>query len=209
MKIWQVAAVIVSTFSVACGSSGTGSAQGGEHAAAIANPTDSGATSSKPAPGSTAPGGAATGSAAAGSTTPGSAATGSAGTGTAASGAADASDPNTATITMGTFTVGAGQEIFMCQDFNNPFGGVDVAIGTSASDMTAGSHHLHVFYGADNPPSPTVTACANPFEFRSLLYGAQQPHYSWTYPAGMAAKLQGSLGLRLQAHYINTTSSDY
>jgi hypothetical protein len=21
--------------------------------------------------------------------------------------------------------------------------------------MTLGSHHLHVFYGADNPPSPT------------------------------------------------------
>jgi hypothetical protein len=110
---------------------------------------------------------------------------------------------------MGTFTVAAGAEIFMCQDFNNPFGGVDVAIGQSESDMTPGSHHLHVFYGADNPPSPTVTACANPFEFRSLLHGAQQPHYVVAYPAGMAAKLQGSLGLRLQAHYINTTASDF
>jgi hypothetical protein len=184
MKIWQVTAVIGSTFSLACGSSGTGSNPGGEHGAASATPSDSGATSSKPA-------------------------TGSAATGSAATGAADASDPNTATITMGTFNVPAGQEIFMCQDFDNPFGGVDVAIGTSASDMTSGSHHLHVFYGADNPPSPTVTVCANPFEFRSLLYGAQQPHYSWTYPAGMAAKLQGSLGLRLQAHYVNTTSSDF
>lgn len=219
MKIWQVAAVIGSTFSVACGSSGTGSAQGGEHAAASATPGDSGATSSKPATGSAATGNAATGggttgSAATGGAATGSAATGSAGaggaaTGGAGAGAADANDPNTATITMGTFMVPAGQEIFMCQDFNNPFGGVDVAIGTSESDMTAGSHHLHVFYGADNPPSPTVTACANPFEFRSLLYGAQQPHYGWTYPAGMAAKLKGSLGLRLQAHYVNTTSSDF
>src|SRR5580658_2504727 len=80
MKIWQVTAVIGSTFSLACGSSGTGSNPGGEHGAASATPSDSGATSSKPA-------------------------TGSAATGSAATGAADAGDPNTATITMGTFNV--------------------------------------------------------------------------------------------------------
>ena len=64
---------------------------------------------------------------------------------------------------MGSFEVPANKEVFMCQDFDNPFGGVDVAIGQSESDMTTGSHHLHVFYGADNPPSTTVAACANPF----------------------------------------------
>ena len=82
----------------------------------------------------------------------------------------------------------------MCQDFDNPFEGVDVAIGQSESDMTAGSHHLHVFYGEDNPPSPTVSACENPFEFRSLLHVAGQPHLVTQYPAGMAAKLKGSGG---------------
>jgi hypothetical protein len=121
---------------------------------------------------------------------------------------AAASDPNTVTITMGTFTVAPDQEVFMCQDYDNPFGGVDVAIGQSESDMTPGSHHLHVFYGEDNPPSRTVTACANPFEFRSLLHVAGQPHFVTQYPAGMAAKLKGTVGLRLQSHYLNTTSSN-
>jgi hypothetical protein len=97
----------------------------------------------------------------------------------------------------------------MCQDFDNPFGGVDVAIGQSESDMTTGSHHLHVFYGADNPPSTTVAACANPFEFRSLLHVAGQPHLVTTYPAGMAAKLKGTTGLRLQAHYLNAGTTPF
>ena len=130
-------------------------------------------------------------------------------TGGAGSVDAAANDPNTVTITMGSFSVPPNQEVFMCQDFDNPFGGVDVAVGKSESDMTPGSHHLHVFYGEDSPASPTVSACANPFEFRSLLHVAGQPHLVTQYPAGMAAKLKGSVGLRLQAHYLNTTSSAY
>jgi hypothetical protein len=74
--------------------------------------------------------------------------------------------------------------------------------------MTVGSHHLHVFLGADTPPSKTVAPCANPLEFRSLLYAAGQPQFSTQYPAGMASKLKGSLGLRLQAHYLNTGTGD-
>jgi len=116
-------------------------------------------------------------------------------------------DPNTVTLTMGTFTVPPNDEVFMCQDFDNPFGGVDAAIGTSEADMTAGSHHLHVFYGEDSPPSRTVAACANPYEFCSLLFAAGQPMLVSQYPAGMAAKLQGTLGLRLQSHYVNTSAS--
>ena len=108
---------------------------------------------------------------------------------------------------MDAFDVPAGQEIFMCQDFDNPFGGVDVAIGRSQSDMSAGSHHLHVFYGADNPPSPSATTCQNPFEFRSLLHGSGQPHLVIQYPTATAAKLKGSLGLRFQSHYLNAGSS--
>jgi hypothetical protein len=118
-----------------------------------------------------------------------------------------ASDPNTVTIQMTQFAVQAGQETFMCQDYDNPFGGMDVAIGRSESDMTAGSHHLHVFYGADSPPNTTAQECADPFEFRSVLHIAGQPMYVTQYPAGMAAKLKGSLGLRLQVHYINAGAS--
>src|ERR1019366_3826969 len=68
---------------------------------------------------------------------------------------------------------------------------------------------LHVLYGEDSPASKTVSVCQNPFEFRSLLHVAGQPHLVTQYPAGMAAKLKGSVGLRLQAHYLNTASADY
>jgi hypothetical protein len=95
----------------------------------------------------------------------------------------------------------------MCQDYDNPFGGVDAAIGRSESDMTPGSHHLHVFYGADSPPNMTAQACANPFEFRSVLHIAGTPTLVTQYPAGMAAKLKGTLGLRLQVHYLNPGST--
>jgi hypothetical protein len=122
-------------------------------------------------------------------------------------GAPPPNDPNTVTLTMGDFSVGPGQEIFMCQDFQNPFGGQDVAIARSQSDMTPGSHHLHVFYGADTPPSNTIQPCANPYEFRSLLHVGGLPTVVTQYPAGMAAKLKGSLGLRFQVHYLNATAN--
>ncbi len=134
---------------------------------------------------------------------------GASGSGGASGGAGSAPvipDPNVASLSLDPFTVQPGQEVIMCQDFDNPFGGQDVAIVHTESDMTPGSHHLHVFYGADSPPSKTIAPCANPLEFRSLLHIAVAPHYEITYPAGMAARLRGSLGLRLQSHYINTTT---
>jgi hypothetical protein len=170
----------------------------------------SGSSRSSSSAGSSSPSGA--GSAAASSGSPsgssgGSTSASDAGTEGGASAEAAAPDPNTVTIPMDAFDVPAGQEIFMCQDFDNPFGGVDVAIGRSQSDMSAGSHHLHVFYGADNPPSPSATTCQNPFEFRSLLHGSGQPHLVIQYPTATAAKLKGSLGLRFQSHYLNAGSS--
>jgi hypothetical protein len=114
-------------------------------------------------------------------------------------------DPDTVTVTMAEFTVAPGKEVFMCQDFTNPFGGVDVAIGRSESDMTKGSHHLHVYYGANVPPDQTVVPCQDPFEFRPMIHLATIPTFVSEYPAGTAAKLKGATGLRMQVHYLNTT----
>jgi len=220
MKPWRVVALAAPALGVSCGTaSGPGSAPfnpgnpgssqstGGSGASNATGSSSSGGGSSNG--GNAAPGNGAPGSVSA-SAEAGAGGAPAGGGGTVVTGSADAAaanDPNTVTITMGTFTVPPNQEVFMCQDFDNPFGGVDVAIGKSESDMTAGSHHLHVFYGADNPPSRTVTACANPFEFRSLLHGSGQQHFEVQYPAGMAAKLKGTLGLRLQSHYLNTGST--
>src|SRR5215831_18632495 len=120
-----------------------------------------------------------------------------------AGGMMPAVDPNTVAIQMDAFTVGPGEEVFMCQDFDNPFGGVDTAVGRTESNMTVGSHHLHVFYGVDGT-SRTVAACPDPNEFRPLIHLATIPNLVTAYPPGMAAKLKGSVGLRMQVHYVNS-----
>ena len=51
----------------------------------------------------------------------------------------------TATLTLAPFTIDPGAEVFMCQNFDNPFGGVDTAVNRIVTDMTKGSHHLHVY----------------------------------------------------------------
>jgi len=111
----------------------------------------------------------------------------------------------TVQINMTPFTINPGSEVFMCQNYDNPFGGKDVAIQRSESNMTPGSHHLHLFYGATDA-TRTVASCSG-FEFHPLLHGAQTPNAVSQYPAGMAAKLNGATGVRLQVHYLNSTSN--
>jgi hypothetical protein len=211
MKTWQILTVLASATGISCSQAATTAPSGpSTPAAGVSNAATSGnnaagassGSTQVASSGSTSTGGGgptSSGSPVAGTNPSGATSSGSASSGSAASAdAAVANDPNTVTLAMGDFVVPAGQEVFMCQDFDNPFNGVDVAIGQSESDMTEGSHHLHVFYGADSPPARTVTPCQNPFEFRSLLHVAGSPHLVTQYPPGMAAKLQGSLGLRLQ-----------
>ncbi len=120
------------------------------------------------------------------------------------SGGTSIEDPNTVTVKMDDFTVLPGEEVFMCQDFDNPFGGMDVAIGRSESNMTPGSHHLHVYYGANSPPTRTIARCPDPFEFRPMIHLATIPNFVSAYPPKMAATLKGTTGLRMQVHYLNT-----
>jgi hypothetical protein len=124
--------------------------------------------------------------------------------GTGGSGGTSVGDPNTISVKMDEFTVAPGQEVFMCQDFDNPFGGMDVGIGRSESNMTPGSHHLHVYYGANSPATRTVAPCADPFEFRPMIHLATIPNFVSAYPPKMAAVLKGTTGLRMQVHYLNT-----
>ena len=219
MKPWRVVALAAAGLGLSCGTTasgpgtpynpGPGQNPSGSGAGGATGPSSSGGAAGGSGATATSSGNAAGGTGSAGPSGAGTAAAGTGAMGGAGSVDAAVNDLNTVTITMGSFSVPPNQEVFMCQDFDNPFGGVDAAIGTSESDMTVGSHHLHVFYGEDSPPSTTVAACANPFEFRSLLHVAGQPHLVTQYPAGMAAKLKGSVGLRFQAHYLNTTSTAY
>jgi hypothetical protein len=105
---------------------------------------------------------------------------------------------------MQSFQVQPGDEVYMCQNYDNPFGGQDAAVQQVVTDMSSGSHHMHIFYGTTST-NRALESCSG-LEFHPLLHAAGQPHAETTYPAGMAAKVQGATGLRLQVHYLNTTN---
>jgi hypothetical protein len=115
------------------------------------------------------------------------------------------SDGSTITLTMSPFVVPAGGEVYRCQNFANPFGG-DGAFDAIESHMTAGSHHLAVFYRdalADGP----VEECSG-LEFSAGPFATQLRDDRVQYPKGIAAVLNAGQGIRLNAHYVNTTSQD-
>lgn len=118
---------------------------------------------------------------------------------------ASSGNGETVTITTMPFSVDPGQELFMCQDFANPFGGVDTDVQEIDSDMTPGSHHMLLFF-KDNATDSGVAPC-DPLQFAPLPYGAQSPHNSIAYPTGVGALIQGTQGFHMQMHYLNATQN--
>jgi len=110
--------------------------------------------------------------------------------------------PMDTVFTMAPFTVGAGQEVYKCQDFANPWG-MDVDVREWESHMTAGSHHMLVFYKA-NATDGALEDCSG-LEFASGPFGAQTPDAIVTYPDGIAALVKAGQGLRIVSHYLNAT----
>jgi hypothetical protein len=106
------------------------------------------------------------------------------------------------TISLGSFTVPAGGEVYKCQNFANPFG-ADIDVKTFESHMSAGSHHLLLFYKPGVTDSP-LADCSG-LEFAATPYGSQRPDDSITFPDGVAALVPSTQGLRLQAHYLNAS----
>jgi hypothetical protein len=117
-----------------------------------------------------------------------------------------ADPPGTVSITSDAFLLKAGQEIYKCQNFDNPFGGKDTAINRIVSDMTEGSHHLHLYHLTEGS-SRSLEDCDSS-DFHPLTYTSSAPHSMFSYPEGMATRLLGKQGLRIQLHYINTSDDD-
>lgn len=117
-----------------------------------------------------------------------------------------ADPPGTVSIMSDAFLLKAGQETYKCQNFDNPFGGKDTAINRIVSDMTEGSHHLHLYHLTEGT-SRTLEDCDSS-DFHPLTYTASAPHSMFSYPEGMATRLLGKQGLRVQLHYINTSDND-
>ena len=131
---------------------------------------------------------------------------GSGGGGTGGSGGGGgSSNPNVITIQTQPFTVQPGGEVFMCQDFANPFGAVDTEVAEMDSTMTPGSHHMILFF-QDNATDTNVASCAA-LQFQPMLFGSQVPQTSMVYPTGVAALVKGTQGFHMQMHYLNATQS--
>jgi hypothetical protein len=128
--------------------------------------------------------------------------TGGSGATTTTSGGGGAAG-ETQTLTLETFTVPPGGEVYRCQDFTNPFGGVAAEVSAFESHMTKGSHHLLLFYkdGAVDGPQ----ADCNKFEFAATPYSTQLADDKVDFPAGVAALVPSTKGFRIQSHYLNVT----
>jgi hypothetical protein len=121
----------------------------------------------------------------------------------------DAGDPDadiieSVTLVSDGFDVPAGDEMYMCQDFANPFHGQQVDVIKHESHMPAGSHHLLLFFDT-NAKNSGVSSCSG-LEAYPFQYVAQAPNFEMTYPAGVGATIPTSIGFRMNMHYLNTTS---
>jgi hypothetical protein len=105
-------------------------------------------------------------------------------------------------LLLDTFELGPGDEVYKCQNFENPFGR-DVAILQSQSSMSKGSHHLAVFR-IDESENGELESCSG-LEFSGTLHSAQTLTARTTYPEGVGAFHLGTEGVRLNAHYFNTS----
>lgn len=152
-------------------------------------------------PGSTSSGAGTTGASSSGAGGVGGSASSTATTG-ATSGTGGAAG-DSLTITMETFTVPAGGEVYRCQNFKNPFGGAAVDVSAFESHMTSGSHHLLLFYKKN--AANTAEADCSGLEFAATPYSTQLPDDSVEFPAGVAAQIPADQGFRLQSHYLNTS----
>jgi hypothetical protein len=190
--------LLVAVLALACGS---GSSSGG-----------SGAPGNASSGGSGSGGGGASGSGSgSGSTSSG----GGSGGGTGDDGGVvpdDSGPPNSTqslTLTIGPFTVPAGGEVYKCQTFANPFGGKDTDIAAYEEHMTLGSHHMFLFF-MPGATDGALEDCPNGgFEYHPYPFSAQQKDATLAYPQGVGSRIPGSMGLMLNAHFLNTTATDY
>ena len=109
-------------------------------------------------------------------------------------------------LSMDPIEVPAGAELYKCQDFVNPLG-KDVAIISSKSVMSPGSHHFAAFR-IENLETAAIRDCpAGGLEAHEFVHASQTPLQEATYPTGVGRFLPASDGFRLQVHYLNTSTA--
>jgi hypothetical protein len=119
----------------------------------------------------------------------------------------DAEVTDMVTLTMDSFSVPAGGELYKCQNFANPFGGQQVDIKTYELAMNAGSHHMILFYSQGATDGPVVDCPQGGLQTGPFTFGAQSRNVTQTYPDGVGATIPGDMGFMLNAHYVNPGST--
>lgn len=108
--------------------------------------------------------------------------------------------------------VPAGTEAYKCQDFPSPFDGKAVAITSSYSNMTKGSHHLFIFTMPNsqlNLAGEGFVDCPNAgLEFHDFIHASQTPEGVIYYPKDVGRYIDGSTGFRVMVHLLNNTTDD-
>lgn len=116
--------------------------------------------------------------------------------------------PGSHVVTLDTtpYELPTGGEIYMCQNFDNPFDGQDAAVQDIVTDLaTPGTHHMNLFYGTNGDTSRTLKPCSGS-EFHPIIHAAGRPHVETTYQSDTAAKLLGTSGVRMQVHFLSMSS---
>ncbi len=212
MKIWSIA-LALAVGALACSSGSHPLGGGANELGGSGNDNGSGSSGSSNESGSSGSGG--SGSSASGSVSQGDpdlGADAAVHTAYADADVPDASLDTPVTLTMDAFTVQPGQEVYMCQQFANPFGR-DVDIIKMDGYMSTGSHHFFLFNmspGTGRNQAAPLGACPGMgIEFHPFPYLSQEAgHYIVTYPqANMGYPIATANGLMMNAHYLNATSS--
>lgn len=114
------------------------------------------------------------------------------------------------TLTMDPFEVAAGAEVFMCQQFANPFGrDVDLIWIDGAASPTSIFYVFSMDPAAQQTESTSLSNCVGQgLEFHPTPFVAQQPHWTVSYPdPTMGYPLPAANALMLDAHYLNVRTS--
>jgi hypothetical protein len=120
----------------------------------------------------------------------------------------------TVTLTLDSFTVQPGAEVYKCQKFANPFGG-QADIVWMDGEMSAGSHHFFLFNLSSVEAAAyttTLEPCpGNGIEFHPFPYLSQQPSWTVAFPkdangAPMGYPLAAANSLMINVHYLNSSA---
>jgi hypothetical protein len=122
---------------------------------------------------------------------------------------AGASDPTVSyavTLTMSSFTVPAGAEVYKCQDFANPFGGDAVDVKEWDIAMNLGSHHMTLFNLPDAADGTLIDCPSGGLMAGVYSIGSQNAKLKFDYPDGIGEAIPAGMGFTMNSHYVNSGS---